>query len=87
MTTAAVYTVNAAGLNEIRTFLGRVHKLGANHFTPSMLRAWADKAEFQIQEGNPARIEVKACDHVMGWAEEFEISAAGLDAEQVEIDE
>ena len=86
MSTATVYHVNAAGLAEIHDFLGRAHKLGRDHFTPAMLRAWADAAEFQLGEGNPARIEVRAHDHIMGWAEEFEISAVGLDCEKVEID-
>ena len=80
-------TVNAAGLKEIHAFLAENHKLGGDHFTPSMLRAWAADAEFQLEEGNPATIEIKSWDSVHGHTQEFTISEAGLGSEMVEIDE
>lgn len=87
MTTVTIYSVNDSGLNEIAEFLGREHRLGRDHFASSMLRAWADDAEFQLSEGNPASIEIRACDARGGATIEYTISPAGLTAETVEIDE
>lgn len=84
---AAVKTVNAAGLADIAAFLADNHKLGGEHFTPDMLRAWAADAEFSLSEGNGAVIELAARDSLRGVAQTFEISAAGLDSKNVEIDE
>ncbi len=81
------YTVNATGLAEIKEFLADNHKLGGDHFTSDMLRAWAADAEFSLAEGNGAAIELSARDSVNGRTQTFEISAAGLDAQNVEIDE
>lgn len=81
------YTVNEQGINEIKEFLKENHKNGGEHFTQSMLHAWAAKAEFQLAEGNPAMIEIKAWDSVHGYTQEYRISEAGLDCEEVEIDE
>ena len=44
------YTVNDTGLAEIQEFLADNHKLGGDHFTADMLRAWAADAEFQLAE-------------------------------------
>lgn len=81
------YTVNEQGLNEIKEFLAANHKKGGDHFTRDMLRAWAADAEFQLAEGNPATIEIKSLDSVRGAAIEYTISDAGLDSEEVEIEE
>lgn len=81
------YTVNEQGLNEIKEFLAGNHKKGGDHFTRDMLQAWAADAEFQLGEGNPATIEIKAWDSVHGYTQEYRISEAGLDCEEVEIDE
>ena len=70
--------VNQQGISEIREFLAANHKLGGDHFSASMLDAWASDAEFQVGEGNPARIEIPAADSVRGWAVEYTISPAGL---------
>lgn len=82
----ATYTVNAIGLNEIKAFLAANHKKG-DHFTSDMLYAWAEEAEFQLSEGNPASIEIRAHDSIHGHAMEYRISDAGLDAETAETDE
>ena len=87
MTTATNYTVNATGLKEIHNFLAKNHKYGGDHFDASMLRAWAADAEFSLSEGNGADIELRSWDCALGGKRNFTISAAGLDAEQVEIDE
>ena len=71
-------TINAAGLAEIAAFLGRCHRLGREHFTPAMLRAWAADAEFQLSEGNTPTIEIKSWDALSGHTEAHTVSAAGL---------
>lgn len=80
-------TVNQTGLNEIAEFLAAHHKLGRDHFSDDMLRAWAADAEFQISEGNDATIEIKSWDSISGHTETFRVSDAGIDSEIIEIDE
>lgn len=81
------YSVNEKGLAEIQAFLAEKHKLGGDHFDRSMLQAWAQDAEFQLGEGNPASIEIRSFDAVSGHTEEYTISAEGLDCEEIEIEE
>ena len=80
-------TVNATGLAEIQEFLADSHKLGGDHFTSDMLRAWAADAEFSLAEGNGAAIEISSRDSVSGRTETYTISDAGLDAEIVADEE
>ncbi len=87
MTTHINRTVNQTGLDKIAEFLGTYHRLGRDHFSDDMLRAWADDAEFQLSEGNGASIEVKSWDAISGHTETFSISDAGIDSEEIEIDE
>ncbi len=88
---ATIYTVNAAGLEEIRKFLVARHKRGVELYadrlasTRKMLLAWAEDADFQLAEGNPASIELSSRDSVSGCAEEYRISDAGLSAEVVDL--
>lgn len=84
---AAIKTINAAGLKEIHAFLAENHKLGGDHFDASMLRAWAEDAEFSLAEGNDAGIEIKALDSIHGRTQTFTVSDAGIDTEFVEIEE
>lgn len=86
MTTYTQVSVNAQGKKEILNFLAENHKKGGDHFTDEMLNAWAADAEFQIYEGNPASIEIMAFDSVHGRTQEFTISDAGLDREEIEIE-
>lgn len=81
------YSVNENGLAQIQEFLATNHKNGGDHFTKDMLRAWAQDAEFQLGECNPASIEIKSWDTVSGHTETFTISDEGLDCEEIEIDE
>ena len=81
------YIVNDKGLVEIHQFLADKHKLGGDHFDRSMLQAWAQDAEFQLGEGNPASIEIRSFDSVSGHTENYTISDEGLDCEEVEIEE
>lgn len=80
------YTVNETGLAEIHKFLANHDKLGGDHFDDSMLRAWARNAEFQLGEGNSASIEIRSSNSVSGHTENYTISDAGLDCEEIEID-
>jgi hypothetical protein len=80
-------TVNAVGLAEIHVFLAAHHKMGADHFTSDMLRAWAAGAEFQLGEGNSPTIEISGRDTLSGHAEIYTISDAGIDSAEVDIDE
>ncbi len=80
-------TINAQGLEEIRSFLAANHKKGGDRFTHDMLSAWADDAEFQLAEGNSATIEIRSWDTVSGRTEEFTVSDAGIDVEQIEVDD
>lgn len=81
------YTVNEQGLSEIKEFLAANHKKGGDHFDREMLEAWAQEAEFQLGEGNPASIEIKAYESIHGRTQEYTISDAGLDAHTEEIDD
>jgi len=82
------YTVNANGLAQIAKFLRNNHKKGEMIAdNADMLRAWAQDAEFQLGAGNPASIEIRSYDSVHGYAQTFDISDEGLDAEEIEIDE
>ena len=80
-------TVNATGLAEIKEFLADNHKLGGDHFTSDMLRAWAADAESHLAEGNAPSIEIKSLDALSGHTETYTISDAGLDAEIVADEE
>lgn len=84
---AVIKTINATGLKEIHVFLAENHKRGGDHFNTSMLRAWADDAEFSMSEGNDAGIELKSCDSISGCTQTFTVSNAGIDTKFVEIDE
>ena len=86
MTTYIDRTVNDIGLAEIHEFLAANHRLGGDHFTPDMLRAWAADAEFSLSEGNDAGVELKARDSIHGRTQTFTVSDAGVDTEFVEID-
>ena len=75
--------VNAKGIREIQKFLEENHKLGGEHFTTEMLDAWALQAEFQQGEGNPAEVEIKACDSICGWTVKYRLSDEGQDWAEV----
>lgn len=71
-------TINSIGIQEIHSFLTENHKLGGEHFTTAMLRAWAADAEFSLAEGNDAGIELKSWDSVYGRTQKFTVSDAGV---------
>lgn len=71
-------TINKIGKQEIREFLAANHKLGGEHFTDSMINAWAADAEFQMAEGNPPSVEIRSWDSVTGRTVEFTVSDKGV---------
>ena len=79
-----VRTINENGLAQIAQFLSDNI---AREFTlendRAALHAWAADAEYQMGEGNPACIEISAVASIHGRAQEFEISAEGIDTETV----
>jgi len=66
--------VTEKGLSEIHEILAQYHKLGGDHFTPDMLHAWAEKVEYQANEGNTPSFEIRAHDCVRGHVMEFSLS-------------
>lgn len=89
---ATVYTVNATGLREIADFLGENFKQavesgeGADYFSDEMLAAWASYVEESLEAGNGAQFEVHGIHSVSGNPIIGRISAAGLDACEIEIE-
>ena len=76
------YTINQAGIAEIKGFLSAAHK--PKYFDESMLSAWASAAEFQLGEGNGASIEISSFFSKSGRTETFTVSAAGIDAHAID---
>lgn len=86
--THTVKTVNTKGLVELAKFLAENHKRGDIISTsPSMLRAWAEEAEFSLGKGNDAGIEIRSFESIHGRTQTYTISAEGLDSVEVENDE
>ena len=78
-----VARINANGLEQIAAALGKYHKLGRDHFTPTMLGAWATDAEDHFNDGNGCYFEIRAWDSNSGSPVEVTISAEGYDVEEV----
>ena len=75
--------INVNGLNQIAEALGRHHKLGRDHFTPSMLNAWATDAEDHFNQGNGCYFEIRSFDTKIGTAVEVLITSDGYDIEDL----
>ena len=73
--------INSIGLNQIAVALGKYHKLGQDHFTPSMLNAWANEAELSFENGNGMYFEIKSWDSATGRTEVVGITSDGYDIE------
>lgn len=80
-------TINDQGLAEIRAILAAHHKLGGDHFTDSMIQAWANDAQFQLDEGNAASIEIKSWDNISGRTQEFRLSDAAITTLPARLDD
>ena len=75
--------INVNGLNQIAEALGRHHKLGRDHFTPSMLNAWAMDAEDNFNQGNGCYFEIRSFDTKSGAAMEVSITSEGYEVEDL----
>lgn len=78
-----VATINANGLSQISAALAKHHKLGADHFTASMIQAWASEAEENYANGNGCYIEIRSFDSTSGSPVEVTITAEGFDLQEV----
>ena len=75
--------INTNGAEQIAAALGKHHKLGLDHFTPSMLAAWASDAENSFVDGNGFAFEISAADARLGAAVVVTITPEGYDVEEV----
>ncbi len=73
--------INTNGLTQIAAALGVSHKLGQDHFTATMLNAWAAEAEESFDNGNGMCFEIKSWDSATGRTEVVTITADGFDIE------
>ncbi|AXW09996.1 hypothetical protein CJO90_05655 [Ralstonia solanacearum] len=75
--------LNANGVNQIAEALGKYHRLGRDHFTDSMLCAWANEAEAHFAAGNGCHVEISRFDSVSGHPVVVEITPDGYDVEDI----
>lgn len=78
----AVKKVNGNGIEQIANLLCEKHKLGKDHFTDSMLLAWAEEVDDSLADGNGACFEIRAWDSVSGHTEFCCITDEGLDTNE-----
>lgn len=78
--------INADGLAQIAEALDKHHKLGRDHFTPSMLAAWASEAEDHFNDGNGCYFEIRSFDSTSGSPVEVNITFEGYEVEEVNDD-
>jgi hypothetical protein len=78
--------INTKGLIQIHQALGQNHKLGADHFTPAMLSAWAEQAEDHFNNGNGCYIEIRSFDSNSGAPVEVVITQDGYEVADVNDD-
>ena len=71
------YRINPKGIVEIEKFLKRRHR--KQSFTASQLRAWAADAEFELEKGNSALIEVPALHSLTRRTRRFIVPPEGVD--------
>lgn len=80
-------TLNMAAISEIRAILSERHKLGGDFFTEKMLESWAEKVQFQLDEGNPPCFEIKSWESISNHTEEHTLSDKCVDVKiDFEID-
>jgi len=82
----AVKTVNNKGIEQIANLLGEKHKLGKDHFTVPMLRAWAEEVDDSLAEGNGACFEIRAWDSASGHTERCCITDEGLNTDEAWVE-
>ena len=81
MTTFKIARINESGMQQIADALGTHHKLGRDHFTPSMLAAWASNAEDSYNNGTGCEFEIRGMDTKSGAPVIVVISPDGYDTE------
>jgi hypothetical protein len=81
-----VARINEAGLKQIADALGRHHKLGRDHFTESMLMAWAQEAEDHFNDCGVCYFEIRSFDSNSGGPVVVSIDAAGFEIEVLNIE-
>lgn len=82
-----VKIINVEGIRQIAGFLFDNHKKGMMIAeTPSMLQAWANDAEFSLENGNGAMIELLSWDSVHGRTETFTVGPAGISESAVDCE-
>ena len=75
-------TVNEYGRMEIKEFLQNNHKYFINReisCNDTMLYAWTEDAEFQMQEGNTPTIEIPGYQSTKGYTVTFTVSEKGVE--------
>lgn len=77
--------INENGLNQIAKALGHHHKLGRDHFTLSMLHAWASDAEDNFNQENGCYFEIRNFDTKSGASLEVSITSEGYEVEELNI--
>lgn len=82
----AVETVNENGLEQIANLLGEKHKLGKDHFSRSMIWAWAEEVYDSLAEGNGACFEIRSWDSASGHTERCCITDEGLDTTEAWVE-
>jgi hypothetical protein len=78
--------INTKGLTQIHHALALHHKLGADHFTPPMLSAWAKEAEDHFNNGNGCYFEIRSFDSNSGAPVEVVITPGGYEVADVNDD-
>jgi hypothetical protein len=74
--------INNYGLKQIASEIAKHHNLGGEHFTPSMIAAWAAEAEQSFMNGNGCQFEISRLDSVTGCPVVVSIGEEGFDVEE-----
>lgn len=84
-----IYTVNKSGLHEIICFLREHHKQGSgpDYLTPNMVKMWVFDAERNMSERGSPFITINSADCIDGNRASYTVSAAGIDAEVLDIED
>ena len=69
--------INPAGLEHIRAWLAD-RMINGGNLGAAEIAAWARDAEYQVSEGNPPSIELRASQSVSGHTETFTVPADGI---------
>jgi len=73
--------LNKDGFRQILESLNRHHRLGAEHFTESMLNEWAQEAEANHENGQGCHFEIRRWDSISGQPVEVYITHDGYEVE------